>query len=322
MDAERAQPTDFDQHDDDVTGTVLDPHDGGEGEITLDDAASSDAALHDAAPMEESGPIDGATGAGAQLRAAREAQGVELSHVAGETRIPIRHLASIEAGEYDALPSRTYAIGFAKSYARAVGLAPADIAERVRAELATGERNRVRDRDAMEPGDPAKLPSAGLAWFGGIAALLLAVGGFAFYSAYYGAGTGLAPLMADSENVGDAAGPVADANPGAATGAAPSSDGRVIFTAVGDGVWVRFYENGGERLFEDLLESGESFEVPSDANAPLINTGRPDLLEITIDGQPVPKLAEEPTTMGDVPISAKALLARADTSAAPRTAVN
>ena len=55
--------------------------------------------------------------AGGQLRAAREARGLDLSQVAAETRIPQRHLENIEAGEYGNLPSRTYAIGVARSYA-------------------------------------------------------------------------------------------------------------------------------------------------------------------------------------------------------------
>ena len=40
-------------------------------------------------------------GAGARLRAAREAEQIELSpNVAAETRIPLRHLEAIEAGAF------------------------------------------------------------------------------------------------------------------------------------------------------------------------------------------------------------------------------
>ena len=73
-------------------------------------------------------------GAGDRLRSAREARRMELSHVAAETRIPIRHLESIEASAFDALPSRTYAIGFARTYARIVGLDEKSIADAVREE--------------------------------------------------------------------------------------------------------------------------------------------------------------------------------------------
>ena len=91
-----------------------------------------------------------------------------------------------------------------------------------------------------------------------------------------------------------------------------NADGQVVFTALEDGIWVRFYEDGGERLLEKLMSTGERFELPSDASEPRINTGRPDAFAITINGQSVPKLSNEPVTLGDTPISAAALLARAE----------
>ena len=60
--------------------------------------------------------------AGERLRLAREEKGLSLEDVAAQTRIPQRHLASIETGDWDNLPAPTYTIGFAKSYASAVGL--------------------------------------------------------------------------------------------------------------------------------------------------------------------------------------------------------
>lgn len=89
----------------------------------------------------------------------------------------------------------------------------------------------------------------------------------------------------------------------------------MVFTALEDGVWVRFYEEDGERLFEAQMASGDTFELPANASAPRINTGRPDAFAITIDGREVPKLAEEPVTLGDTPISAAVLLARGESEA-------
>jgi cytoskeletal protein RodZ len=59
---------------------------------------------------------------GEKLRAAREAQGLGLAEIAAATRIPQRHLEAIEKSQYASLPSITYALGFAKAYARAVGI--------------------------------------------------------------------------------------------------------------------------------------------------------------------------------------------------------
>ena len=247
---------------------------------------------------------------GHTLRQKREEMGLSIAQVAAETRIPERHLVTIESGDFSALPAKTYAVGFSRSYARLVGLDEAVVADQVRAELAAAEDARQARQNAFEPGDPGKLPSTGLAWAGGFAALILAIGAFSFYSTFYGAGTGPAPLQPDPE-------PVLAANENAGDEpllqqAALTTDGQVVFTALEDGVWAKFYDAEGERLLEKQMASGETFEIPSDAQGPQIWTGRPDAFAITINGRSVPKLAEDDFVMRDVAISAEALLARND----------
>ncbi|MET0137909.1 MAG: helix-turn-helix transcriptional regulator, partial [Sphingobium sp.] len=62
-----------------------------------------------------------ATGsASAQMRAAREAAGLQLTEVAARTRVPLRHLEALERGDFAALPGITYCAGFTRAYARAV----------------------------------------------------------------------------------------------------------------------------------------------------------------------------------------------------------
>ncbi len=243
-------------------------------------------------------------GAGARLRAAREARRLELPQIAAETRIPLRHLEAIEQGDFASLPSRAYAIGFTRTFAKAVGLDHAAIIDAVRGELAEGQMHRSSASSGMEPGDPAKLPSAGLAWFGAFAALVLAVGLIAFFSTRFGAGDGPAPLAPPP-----APEPVAAAAP-AAGAAVPATGGPVVLTATAD-VWLRVYEEGGERLLEKQLMKDESFTIPATAADPRINTGRPDLLAITVGGKPVPALSDKPEQLSGVPVSAAALLARA-----------
>lgn len=252
-------------------------------------------------------------GVGGRLRAARETRRLDLEHIAAETRIPLRHLQAIESGNFEALPSRAYAIGFSRTYAKAVGLDEAAITDAVRGELANGSMQRVIPTSGMEPGDPARLPSSGVAWAGALAALILAVGAFAFYNSYFGAGTEPGSLLAPKP----APTPTTAATPSpAATAAVPA--GPVVLTATEDGVWLRLYEEGGERLFERALKRGESVTVPATAADPRINTGRPDALVITIGGQVVPGLADQPVTVAGAPVSAAALVAR---TAAPTPAV-
>jgi cytoskeletal protein RodZ len=249
-------------------------------------------------------------GAGASLRAAREALRLDLAHIAAETRIPVRHLEAIEGGDFESLPSRAYAIGFSRTYAKAVGLDPAVITDVVRSELADGSMRRVLPSSAMEPGDPARLPSSGLAWAGALAAVVLAVGAFAFYNSYFAAGTEPGSLLTPAPQ----AAPVAQASP---PPAAPVAGGDVVLTALEDNVWLRLYEEGGERLIERTLKQGEQVLVPAEAADPRINTGRPDALAITVGGKPVAKLGETPSTISGAPVSAAALLARPTAVAVP-----
>jgi cytoskeleton protein RodZ len=90
----------------------------------------------------------------------------------------------------------------------------------------------------------------------------------------------------------------------------------VVFTALEDGIWVKFYDGAGSQLMQKQMAKGESYTVPGDANEPQVWTGRPDALAITVGGRPVAKLAERETIVRDVPVTAEALLGR-NTAAAP-----
>jgi len=52
----------------------------------------------------------------------REVRQISLEELAQTTRIPLRHLASLEEERWTALPGDVFVRGFLKSYAKAVGL--------------------------------------------------------------------------------------------------------------------------------------------------------------------------------------------------------
>ena len=83
--------------------------------------------------------------AGPTLRAARERLGMSLQDVSGATRIAVRHLSAIEEGRYDGFAASIYAIGFARSYARVVGVSldwiNACLRDAVTAQFDAGDRN-------------------------------------------------------------------------------------------------------------------------------------------------------------------------------------
>lgn len=258
-------------------------------------------------------------GAGEQLRHAREKAGMTIAQVAAETRITQRHLALIEAGDFNALPARTYATGFARTYARILGLDERAIVEEVRAELAsngTGERLRAA---TFEPGDPARVPSRRLALFSAFAVLLLLAGGFMFYNAYLAPGSGPGSLL-DEQRVAAAQRAPVSASPAKPDARAPETGGPVIFTALEDGIWVKFYDGAGRQLMQKQMALGERYMVPEDASGPQVWTGRPDALAITVGGRQVPKLAAREMIVRDVPVTSEALLGRRATPAATGTA--
>lgn len=243
-------------------------------------------------------------GVGARLRKAREAAGFDLAQIAAQTRIPQRHLQSIEEGRFSALPSRTYAVGFSRTYARAVGLNEHEIIDQVREELAMGSLDDRGVPARFEPGDPARVPDRGLAWFALLATVLLLAGIYAFYQSYFAPGIDPAPLRDESA-------PAAVASPKpTGSNAAPVASGPVVFTNEVDGTWVRFYDGAGKRLFEGVMAKGDSFTVPTDAANPQIRTGRPYAFAITIGGRAVPRLSDKDEIVFDVPVNAAALLAR------------
>lgn len=93
--------------------------------------------------------------AGADLQAARERLAWPLADVAAELRIRLPHLEALEQGRISLLPGNAYALGFLRSYARALGLDAEEMVRRFKAEA--GEVNR-----RTELTFPAPVPERGL----------------------------------------------------------------------------------------------------------------------------------------------------------------
>src|ERR1700761_4650118 len=121
------------------------------------------------------------TTAGEKLRSAREAQGLDLAAIAASTRIPQRHLEAIEKSQYASLPSITYALGFAKAYARAVGADEVAIAKDVRGEIGGGYDQRAQVPVSYDLEEGGRKAPSGVIWVTAIVALLVLIGAGLFY---------------------------------------------------------------------------------------------------------------------------------------------
>lgn len=252
--------------------------------------------------------------AGDRLRAARTAAGMDLSDVASRTRIPLRHLQSIEAGDYSSFPSSTYCVGFVKAYARAVGEDEAELSRQVRIELgqnAYGYRTELQDYDDA---DPARIPSRTLVWTAAAIFLLVAIG-YGVWRSQMMSGPEVGQVQTEANKS-----PRPIAAPAASAPVPPSGTGEVALTAI-EPVWVRIYDAADKVLFEKEMAKGERYVVPSDANNPQIRTGRAELIAVTVNGSTVPALGLGERTVKDVGISAAALLARPPADANPTPVV-
>ena len=243
---------------------------------------------------------------GEKLRGAREAQGLELAEVAARTRIPQRHLEAIERSNYEGLPSITYAIGFAKSYARAVGADEVDIARDLRTELGRNPE-RIAPAPVYDAEDPTRVPPRGLV-IGMVVLVILAMVGFGLW---YGTGLfrGSAPppetLIIPESNVTE---------PDNSVAAAPVAGGQVTLVAL-DTVWMRVSDANGVKLFEKEMATGERYDVPADADRPHVRTPRPDRLQVLLNGSQVPPLSDK-AELVDVGVSPVALQARGQPASA------
>lgn len=251
-------------------------------------------------------------GPGQRLRAARLAQGLDVVDIAQRTRIPQRHIETIENGDYAALPSVTYAVGFARAYARAVGVDEAGIASAVRDELAGAPERRIMV-PAYEVEEGARAPSRGLVLTGVIVAVLLIAGLGLYYGTNLFRGDGGAP--AETAAVTEPASTEVAPAPAAPT-PPPAPTGQVALTAKGE-VWLHVTDAGNATLFIGTMKAGDRFDIPATANGPMVTVGRPEELTVTVGGQPVAPLGPAGRPVNDVPLDAASLTARQAAPSAP-----
>jgi transcriptional regulator with XRE-family HTH domain len=213
---------------------------------------------------------------GERLRAAREEKGMTLEDIAAQTRIPQRHLESLETSSWDKLPAPTYTIGFARSYATVVGLDRSEISDQLRTEMG-GSRPAVAAAEVFEPADPARTMPKGLV-FGAIAAVVVLVLVMTWLN------------KRSLEEPADVNATAAEA-PVPAPAAAPppqaaAAQGPVVLTATAP-AWIQIRDQG-RTLFEGQLAPGQSFTVPPGVVAPLLRAGAPEALRITVGNSVAP----------------------------------
>lgn len=213
---------------------------------------------------------------GEQLRAARESKKLSLEDIATSTRIPRRHLESLESGDWSRLPAPTYSVGFAKSYASAVGLDRAAIGEQLRAEMG-GHRADTRSPEVFQPADPARTMPKWLV-FAAIAAVILIALLFSWFQNRSLSGPDDVPVAEAPSAPAPTAAPAQQPQ--------PAAGGPVVLTA-NEPSWIQV-SDGGRTLFQGELTPGQPYQVPATATAPVLRAGKPEALRVTVGGAVAP----------------------------------
>lgn len=250
---------------------------------------------------------------GERLRAAREAKGLSLEDIAAQTRIPQRHLESIETANWDALPAPTYTTGFAKSYASSVGLDRTEIGDQLRAEMG-GQRFTANTLESFEPADPRRTMPKSLV-IGTIVAVIVLVAVMTWLN------NRSLEQPDESANVAaqQAPNPAPATQPQPQPAITPAANPPVVLTATAP-VWLQVSEKGGSTLFSGMLQPGQTYVVPASATAPILKTGKPEALKINVGNQVAPAVAPPATTVHVSLLPADLMKGPASAGAPSRTA--
>lgn len=247
---------------------------------------------------------------GEELRDARVALGLSLEDIAASLRIRRPYLVALEEGRVRDLPAPAYAVGFVRTYARALGLDEDEVVRRFR-EASGPVVQRKTDLVFPEPVPERGLPAGAVILVGA----MLAVGAYAGWYQWSGSGDrtvdAVAPVPARIEQAArlepapaatpsppPAASPVnAQAAPAPPLATAPpaplpaatATEGRIVLRARAD-AWIQLRDRGtGTVILNRVLRPGESYTVPPREGL-LFTTGNAGGLDIMVDGQPVPAL--------------------------------
>ena len=219
---------------------------------------------------------------GERLKAAREEKKLSLEDIAAQTRIPQRHLESIEDADWEKLPAPTYTVGFAKSYASAVGLDRSEIGDQLREEMG-GQRFFSSQSEVIEAADPARTMPKWLV-FSAIVAVVVLIIVMSVLNR-----RSLQQEPASNATAAAAPAPVTPApapQQAAPTPAAASAQGPVVLSAI-QPAWIQVTDQG-KTLFEGMLQPGQTYSVPPTAAAPLLKAGKPEALKINVGSAVAP----------------------------------
>jgi cytoskeleton protein RodZ len=250
---------------------------------------------------------------GQDLRAARLRRGDDLATASKVLKIRKDHLEALEEDRLEALPGRTYAVGFVRSYADYLGLDTAQCVERFKAEIAgRSDADHMPHVNVIDEDEHRRLPQ-GWKIVAAVVALLMLYGAYYLISSASSIvsqpSTPPAPTQAAVKPAAahkapnavaaappaaiDAQQPASSPTPAPATTEAPlpagttygqqNANARVVLRAH-QTTRILVQGEGGIVYINRALNPGDTFRVPNRTGVTLTTTNA-GAVEVELDGQ-------------------------------------
>lgn len=243
---------------------------------------------------EFSPPPSGADHVGARLRAAREAAGKSLADIADQTKVPVRLLDAIERGAVGELPTGPYAIGFVRTYARAVGADDQQAIDDMRELLHQHSAGTVAATTYYEPADADRVPPRMLAWVAAGIALLLVIAYVIWRMLASSPDTPPPATPAGVEQQADAGAPGSTPADGVVAQAplpAPTvviAEDAPVRIAASERTWFSLTDASGRGQFDLTLNGGEFYTVRPNQRGLFLRTDNPQSLRLVVGDRSIP----------------------------------
>lgn len=273
----------------------------------------------------QTGNQSSSLGAGAQLRAAREAQGLHIGALAVALKVPVKKLEALEADRFDLLPGIVFSRALALSVCRSLRLDPQPILARLPQPDAVAAMPDLSGLNTRFKPSPMGGPLFSLPQFGNPAVwvalvLLLAIAAVYFWPSGAGQpeiGAQVAPLngpdaaispasipapsavasaplampseavaLADSAALGAVPTPVSNASM-SASGATLAPAESVVLTLKSRGrSWVEVTDAMGNMQLRKLTSEGETIQLSGPLPLSVV-LGRADVVAVFVRGNPI-----------------------------------
>lgn len=245
---------------------------------------------------------------GSELRSARERAALSLEDLFSRTRIPLRHLRSIEQNDFSSVPPGIFVRSFIRTYAREVGLDPVPLIVEYRAmtepvveTAADLKTDAVSEREqpaglfwrpqALDPNVLTSRPGLGYALIA--IALLIVVIGVNRYLAGDGAEVSAAETTVKRAPSPNAIPAVTSTGSASQAGSATESAAEAVSTT-GSAVQIDVHAEGlcwiravadDQTILARLLQPGERHSITAQRDI-VIRVGDPAAISYSVNGQP------------------------------------